>query len=104
MRYWSKSLFCVAVAVGLSARGAFADQGGAAVTAEPVASAPEDQTPQRIVISPDGHHIAFVSTRGSRFAVVVDGKASPKYDEIGHIQNAVNKEIIFSADGQHAMY
>ncbi len=84
--------------------GAVAGNSGVAVTAEPVASAPEDQAPQRIVISPDGHHIAFVSTRGSRFVAVIDGKPSPKYDEIGHIHNAVNKEIVFSADGQHVMY
>ena len=84
--------------------GATAANSPLAVTVEPVASAPEDQSPQRIVISPDGHHIAFVSTRGSRFVVVVDGKPTPKYDEIGHIHNAVNKEIIFSADGQHVMY
>jgi hypothetical protein len=71
---------------------------------EPVTAAPEDQSPQRVVISPDGHHIAFISIRGSRFAVVIDSKSSPKYDEIGAINNAVNKEIIFSADGQHAMF
>jgi hypothetical protein len=80
------------------------NSGALKINAEPVASAVEDQSPQRIVISPDGMHIAFVSIRGSRFAVVVDGKSSRKYDEIGHVNNAVNKEIIFSADGQHVMY
>src|ERR1700761_1181713 len=67
--------------------GAAAGNSALTVTAEPVASAPEDQAPQRSVISPDGHPIAFVSTRGSRFVVVVDGKPTPKYDEIGHIHN-----------------
>src|SRR6185437_8729925 len=65
--------------------------GALQIHADPVAPAAEDQAPQRIMISPDGHHIAFVSIRGSRFAVVVDGKPSGKYDEIGHTNNAVNK-------------
>ncbi len=84
--------------------GGVVDQGALVIHAEPVAAALEDQSPQRIVVSPDGHHIAFVSIRGSRFAVVVDGKPSPKYDEIGHLNNAVNHEIVFSNDGQHVMF
>ncbi len=80
------------------------NSGALKIDAEPVAPAVEDQSPQRVVISPDGMHVAFVSIRGSRFAVVVDGKPSGKYDEIGHLNSAVNKEIIFSADGQHVMY
>ena len=80
------------------------DSGGLHIDVQPVAPAAEDQRPQRIVISPDGHHVAFVSIRGSRFAAVIDGKPSSKYDEIGHVNNAVNKEIIFSGDGQHVMY
>jgi hypothetical protein len=67
------------------------NSGALQIHADPVAPATEDQSPQRVVISPDGTHVAFVSTRGSRFAVVVDGKPSGKYDEIGHINNAVNK-------------
>src|SRR4051812_9390979 len=80
------------------------DSGALKINAEPAAPAAEDQSPQRVVISPDGMHVAFVSTRGSRFAVVVDGKPSGKYDEVGHVNNAVNKEFIFSNDGQHAMF
>src|SRR4051794_5503148 len=49
------------------------DSGALKINAEPVAPAAEDQSPQRVVISPDGMHVAFVSIRGSRFAVVVDG-------------------------------
>src|SRR4051794_25774328 len=80
------------------------NSGALKINAEPVAPAAEDQSPQRVVFSPDGMHCAFVSIRGSRFAVVIDGKPSGKYDEIGHANNAVNREIVFSADGQHVMY
>lgn len=80
------------------------DSGGLHIDVQPVAPAAQDQRPQRIMISPDGHHVAFISIRGSRFAVVIDGKPSAKYDEIGHHNNAVNREIVFSPDGQHVMF
>jgi Tol biopolymer transport system component len=80
------------------------DSGGLHIQVQPVAPAAEDQRPQRAVVSPDGLHIAFVSIRGSRFVLVVDGKPSTKYDEIGRTNTANDRPITFSADGQHVMF
>jgi rRNA maturation protein Nop10 len=44
----------------------------------------------------NGCHIAWAERRGAKWAVVIDGRAEPEYDEIRYIN--------FSPDGKHVAY
>lgn len=53
-------------------------------------------------VSPTGVHVAAITQQGSRFVVVHDGVAGPKFDEI--LNNGAGGFINFSPDGKRVGY
>jgi Tol biopolymer transport system component len=72
------------------------------VSAEAIGT--EGMTPQRVAISPNGQHIAFVTQQGSRTVAVIDGKAGPKFDSIESIGPNMADAFLFSPDGKRCAY
>jgi hypothetical protein len=68
------------------------------ITVDPMISGDETTSADRVTVSGNGLHAAFVIASGSRVAAVIDGKIGPKFDTI--ISNpSGNGSFIFSPDG-----
>lgn len=72
------------------------------LSADPMGT--EGMGPERVAISPNGQHIAFVAHQGSRTVAVVDGKVGPKFDSIESIGTNQGVAFVFSPDGKHCAY
>jgi hypothetical protein len=64
---------------------------------------------QRVVLSPDGDHLAIVAPKGSRTVVLLDGVEGPVFDEIPlNFLWATSRispgSMVFSATGGHSAY
>ncbi|HTL30054.1 MAG TPA: hypothetical protein VL282_12570 [Tepidisphaeraceae bacterium] len=72
------------------------------LSAEPIGA--EGTAPERLVVSPNGQHIAYVSHQGSRTVAMIDGKVGPKFDSIESIGPNQGVAFVFSSDGKHCAY
>jgi hypothetical protein len=75
--------------------------GGAVAVSYKVEEVPLGPMPDRIftsAASEDGCHFAFVASKGSKWCVVIDGRAGPEYDRI------LKGTPVFSPDGKRVAY
>jgi hypothetical protein len=107
MRHFPGKFFVIFGIVFLSAR-----MVSAGIDAQPLGT---DGVASGCAIGVDGKHVAALITKGSRFAVVIDGVEGPRIDAL--LQNVVggisgvasywsgnNPDLVFSDDGAHCAY